>query len=81
MNDNKIFQILNSKWFMLGLGILMILLLPTTYGNVKIVMDAGEMSRLFWVPLVFIINVITAVLALYKFASKAFTKQEQKQEW
>jgi hypothetical protein len=81
MNENKIFQILNSKWFMLFLGIGMILLLPITYENAKVIIDAGEVAKYWYLLAVFIINIITAVAALYKFASKAFTKKDDRPEW
>ena len=80
MNENKIFQILGSKWFMLILGIGMLALLPTTYSNLIVVYDAGMLGKIWHVPVVFLINVITALMALYKFASLAFKKKEET-EW
>jgi len=80
MNDNKVFEILNSKWTMLILGIIMTVILPITYGNLIIVYEAGEMANLWWVPVVFIINLITAIMAYYKFTTLLFAKKEVK-EW
>jgi len=61
---------------MLGLGILMLALLPTTYKNLIVVYDAGMLSKIWYVPVVFLINIFTAGMALYKFASMAFKKKE-----
>jgi len=80
MNENQIFQILNSKWAMLLIGVLMTLALPLTYGNMMTVIDAGELSQYWWTLIVFLINLFTVIMAFFKFASKAFTKKESL-EW
>jgi hypothetical protein len=81
MNENKIFQIVGSKWFMFGLGIAMIALIPTTYKNLITVYDAGMLSKIWHVPIVFGINVFTAGMAFYKFASMQFGKKDEVVEW
>ena len=58
----------------------MIFLLPTTYSNLMIVYNAGEMARLWWVPTVFIINLLTAIMAIYKATGMFFQKKDIKQE-
>jgi hypothetical protein len=80
MNENNIFKILNSKWTMLIVGIVMIIFIPTTYGNVKVLLEAGAAGKYWYLILVFVINVLGAIMALYKFASIAFIKKE-KTEW
>lgn len=82
MGGEKVLKFLGSKWFMLGLGILMLLLLPTTYSNFILVYKAGEMGRLWWIPVVFIINLLSAIYAIQRatgmFLSK---KRDDQQEW
>jgi hypothetical protein len=80
MNENKIFEILNSKWFLIILGIVMILLLPTTYGNLQVVLNADSIGKLWHVPLVFVINVITVIMIFFKVTAK-FTEKKQSQTW
>ena len=82
MDANKILAFIGSKWFVLVLGVLMVFLLPTTYGNLMVVYNAGAMARLWWIPVVFIINLITAILALYKATSMFFGKKVNEQaDW
>lgn len=67
---------------MLGLGIAMLLVLPTTWGNMIIVYKAGEMSRLWWVPTVCIINFLSAIMALYKAIGMLVKKKDDaQQDW
>lgn len=58
----------------------MLAVLPVTYGNLMIVFNAGEMGRLWWVPTIFIINLLTAVMALYKAVGMFFKKKDVSQE-
>jgi len=82
MNTNKVLQFIGSRWFILCIALTMIFVLPTTYGNFMIVYQAGEMSRLWWVPTVFIINLITAIMSIYKATGMFFSKkEEQSEEW
>jgi len=82
MNFNKVLEFIGSKWFMAGLGLLMIILLPTTYGNLMIVFEAGEMGRVWIVPVVFVCNILTAIMATYKATGMFFgKKREDKEEW
>ena len=76
MGVNKVLEFIGSKWFVSLLAIAMLFVLPVTYGNLMIVFDAGEMGRLWWVPTVFIINLLTAIMSIYKAASMFFTKKE-----
>jgi uncharacterized membrane protein len=76
MNVNKVLQFIGSKWFVAVLGLAMILVLPTTYGNFMVVYEAGEMSRLWYIPMVFIMNLLTAIMAIYKATSMFFGKKE-----
>lgn len=81
MSVEKVLQFIGSKWFVLLLGIGMLLVLPITYSNLMIVFNAGEMSRLWWVPTVFTINLITAIMAIYKAASMFFSKTNEPEDW
>lgn len=81
MNSNKVLALIGSKWFVLILAIAMIVVVPITYGNLMIVYNAGEMSRLWWVPTVFIINVLAAFMSIYKVMGMFFQKKEVQAEW
>lgn len=80
MNANKALQFIGSKWFVLALGIGMLLVLPITYGNLMIVFNAGEMSRLWWVPTTFTANLLAAIMSIYKAAEMFFSKKEDDPE-
>ena len=80
MNDNIFFNFIGSKWFSLVLGIAMCGLLLVTYSNVMVVYNAGELAALWYVPLIFVINIITIIMAFYKFMS-GLSKGKEKEEW
>ena len=80
MNTNKALQFIGSKWFVLALGIVMLFVLPVTYGNMMIVFNAGEMNRLWWVPTVFITNLLAAMMSIYKATGMFFSKKGNDQE-
>jgi len=82
MNENKILEFIGSKWFVAILGLLMIIVLPITYGNLMIVFEAGEMSRVWWVPTIFVINLLAAIMCAYKATGMFLTKKtNQQEEW
>lgn len=81
MNENMLFNFIGNKWFILVLALAMCLVLPTTYNNLIIVYEAGEMSKLWWVPVIFIVNLITVILAFYKFISSLAKKKEEVKNW
>ena len=81
MNENMLFNFIGNKWFILVLALAMCLVLPTTYNNLIIVYEAGEMSKLWWVPVIFIVNLITVILAFYKFISSLMKKKEEVKNW
>ena len=82
MDLNKVLEFLGSKWFVAILALAMIAILPTTYGNLMIVYDAGEMGRLWYIPVVFIMNILAAIMAVYKGAGMFLKKKtNDKQEW
>lgn len=80
MNTNKILSLIGSKWFIAIVGVMMLFLLPTTYGNFMVVYKGGAMSRLWWIPIIFIINVLTAIIAFYKASGMFFKKKESTEE-
>lgn len=81
MNENIIFKFIGNKWFILILGIVMCLLLPTTYNNMIVVYNSGEMSKFWWIPVIFIINLITIILTFYKFTSSFMKKKQEVKNW
>jgi hypothetical protein len=82
MNDNMFFKFLGSKWFMLALGVLMTLALPTTYKNLMVVYNAGAIGTHIGIPIVFVINLITVIMAFYSFSTKMFAKKDSTpSEW
>lgn len=80
MNANTALQFIGSKWFVLGLALAMIGVLPVTYSNLIIVFNAGEMSRLWYVPTVFIANLLAAMMSIYKTTEMFFSKKDDPQE-
>ena len=80
MNTNKALQLIGSKWFVLALSVVMLLVLPTTYSNLMIVYEAGEMARVWMVPTVFVMNLLAAIMAIYKTTGMFFTKKDD-QDW
>lgn len=59
----------------------MLLVLPTTYSNLMIVYNAGEMGRIWWVPTVFVINLISAMMTIYKAMGMFFEKNDTQEDW
>jgi hypothetical protein len=61
----------------------MMALLPTTYGNLMVVWKAGVMGKLWWVPTVFVCNLLAVIIGIYKAAGMFFYKKkvEQQREW
>lgn len=76
----KILQFLDSKWFMLILMVAMGVLLPTTYDNMIVVYEGGRMSDLWYIPAVFICNLLTVAVAFWKFMGKISDKKNKPQE-
>jgi hypothetical protein len=83
MDSGSVLRFIGSKWFLLILALVMMALLPTTYGNLMIVWKAGAMGKLWWVPTVFVCNLLAAIMAIYKAAGMFFDKKkvEQQREW
>jgi len=81
---DSIFKFIGSKWFLLFLGIGMAILLPFTWHNLKVVFEAGEAGKYWYLVAVFIINALTVLLCAYKFMG-AITKKDSTpttlQEW
>ena len=82
MNENIFFKFIGSKWFSLVLGIVMCALLPVTYGNFMVVYDAGQIGQFWYIPAILLINIITIIMAFYKFTSNFVgNKQQDSEEW
>ena len=84
MNENKVFKIIGSKWFIFFLGIgLCIALITTTYPNLIIVYNAQMMGKLWYIPTVFTINILGIFMCVMKFLDKQKKdkSKSQEQEW
>lgn len=78
----SVLRFLSSKYFTLVLEIVLICVLPFTYHNFQVVYQAGQISQFWYIVAVFVINVLSIGLCIYKFMG-AITKKEivQTQEW
>jgi len=57
-------------------------LLPVTYGNFMVVYDAGQIGQFWYIPAILLINIITIIMAFYKFTSNFVgNKQQDSEEW
>ena len=80
MNENKIFNFIGNKWFILILTIgLFAALITTTYPNLLVVYKAQMMGKLWYVPTVFIVNILGIMIAIMKFIDK-LREDKNKQE-
>lgn len=64
-----VLRFIGSKWFVFILGLTLIGTLPFTYHNFTVVYEKGQMSQFWWIVAVFIINIISIGLCVYKFMS------------
>jgi hypothetical protein len=64
---NSILKFIGSKWFVLCLMIGMGLALPTTYSNLMVVLDKGQLASFWYIGLVFLCNVLAVLMAFWKF--------------
>ena len=55
-------------------------LLTVTYRNFMVVYNAGQLALFWYVPVIFIMNIITIIIAFYKFTSFFFENSDKK-EW
>lgn len=81
MNANKALEFIGSKWFMLFVALIMLGVLPITYSNLMIVFEAGEMGRIWWVPTVFLINLLSAIMGIYKTVEMFLSKKDEVENW
>jgi len=83
--NEKVLDFIGSKWFVFLLMVVMTLALPVTYGNVKVIYDAGEISSYWYLAAVFACNIIGIIFAFFKFMTLMSNKEEKKnnqnQEW
>jgi hypothetical protein len=73
-------KFVGSKWFTLILGIGLACVLPFTWHNFLVVQQAGQLTKYWWLVAVFILNVISVLLAIYKFMSQLSKKKPIVQE-
>jgi hypothetical protein len=78
---NKILDFIASKWFVLGLLIVMGLFLPTTWNNLQVVRESGMLGKFWYIGLVFICNLIGTLLAFWKFMALITTKEQKASSW
>jgi hypothetical protein len=64
---DKVLTFLGSKWFTLFLGLALIVALPFTWHNFKVLQEAGQLAKYWYLTLVFIINILSVFLCVYKF--------------
>ena len=64
---NSVLKFIGSKWFMLVLMVAMGVFLPTTWNNLRVVIDKGALSTFWWIGLVFVCNVLGLLMAFWKF--------------
>jgi uncharacterized membrane protein YeiH len=81
MVSNKILDFIASKWFVLAILVMMSLFIPTTWSNLKIVMDAGMLGKFWYIGLVFACNVLGALFAFWKFMALITTKKAEDTSW
>jgi len=79
---DTVLKFIGSKWFTLILGLVLMGVLPFTYHNFMVVYSAGQMSKFWWIVAVFIINVLSVGLCVYKFMGQLKAKpQISNQSW
>jgi hypothetical protein len=78
---NKILDFIASKWFVLGLMIVMALFLPTTWNNLQVVRAAGMLSKFWYIGLVFACNLLGTIFAFWKFMALITTKEQKTSTW
>jgi hypothetical protein len=74
---DSFFKFIGSKWFILVLGIGLIIALPFTWHNLKVVFSAGQAGKYWYLVGVFIINALSVLLCSYKFMSLLTKKSNQ----
>jgi membrane protein implicated in regulation of membrane protease activity len=81
---NAVLSFIGSKWFTLVLMVLMGVFLPTTWGNLQIVLAKNQLSSFWWIGVVFACNVLGVAFAFWKFMSQISNKQQisqTNQQW
>jgi hypothetical protein len=81
MVNNKILDFIASKWFVLVILVMMCLFLPTTWSNLKVVMDAGMLGNFWYIALVFGCNVLGALFAFWKFMALITSPEKVDTSW
>lgn len=84
MNENRVFKFIGNKWFIFLLGIgLCIALITTTYPNFLIVYYKGMMGKFWYIPTVFIVNILAIFMCVMKFVDKVKDDRKAKEtgEW
>jgi hypothetical protein len=72
---NAILKFLGSKWFTLVLMALMGVFLPTTWNNLSVVLDKGQLASFWYIAVVFVCNVLGLLMAFWKFMGQMTNKQ------
>ncbi len=81
MNENAFFNFIGNKWFVLILAVAMCFALPTTYGNMITVYNAQQLAKYWWVPVIFICNLLAIIMAFYKFFNSIMKKKDEVKNW
>lgn len=80
MDTNKVFDFIGSKWFLVGLSLVMLAILPITYKNLVVVYYADMMNKFWYIPTVFIMNLLAAIFSINKTIGKFIKKKPDSQE-
>jgi hypothetical protein len=79
---DKVFSFIGSKWFVLILGIGMMIAIPFTYHNFIVIYKAGQMGQFKFYTAAFFINIISIGMCAYKFMSLHHKpKPAAQEEW
>lgn len=78
---DSLLKFISTKWFILCLGLALIGALPFTFHNFQVVWESGQLSRFWWVITVFIFNILSVIMCVYKFMSMVGKKEVAQSEW
>lgn len=79
MDTDKVWKFLGSRWVMLIIALIFIAIFPALYHNIKVVLTYPDVPTRMIIQhgAVLIIDVITIILALFKFMNMTFKDKGQ----
>lgn len=80
---DSVLRFIAGKWFTAFLGIgLIIALLTTTWPNFLVIYEAGKMGQYWYLIAVFIVNVVSIIMCIYRFMNMLHKpKPVVQEEW